>query len=205
MLATLLDLVFPPRQSERLTRATSLSDVETIFDPRLSDSTTPKSHVLLPFSDARVRALIHESKYHDNAQAQARLGSILTTYLKEVGREHVLLHTNTYVLVPMPLHPKKKRSRGYNQMERILDHARALEVPTKQVLSRTKYTDTQTKLSVQQRKENVRDAFVATDIRSKCTYVLVDDVLTTGSTMQAAIDTLYEAGAEDVIPIALAH
>jgi predicted amidophosphoribosyltransferase len=72
-------------------------------------------------------------------------------------------------------------------------------------LKRVRETASQVGLTKLERKENVRDAFgAAHPCVSNTLYILVDDVVTTGATMQAAIDALLEAGAAHVLPIALA-
>lgn len=104
------------------------------------------------------------------------------------------------VLVPVPLAPERFRERGYNQSEAI---ARGMASPAQlavsvNLLSRVRNTPTQTQLSPERRRENVTDAFrvdprAATDYVG-CTAVLVDDVVTTGATLNACAAALGAAG-----------
>lgn len=105
-------------------------------------------------------------------------------------------------LVPVPLHPVKRRERGFNQAHRLaLGLSQASGVPlNERLLRRVEYTQTQTMLNRDQRAENVRDAFClrpGADVRGR-RVVLVDDVLTTGSTTSACARVLRDEGALEV-------
>jgi predicted amidophosphoribosyltransferase len=114
--------------------------------------------------------------------------------------------------VPIPLGKKRLRERGYNQVEEtvrsaltLLEKERAYILdPT--LLTRVRETPTQVGLPRAQREINMRGAFAVTrPPDSSCTYLLIDDVITTGATLQSAFDTLIHAGARDASLIALAH
>lgn len=105
-------------------------------------------------------------------------------------------------IIPIPLHRARLRERGYNQaLEIARPLARALDVPLDyQVLQRVRATLPQTGLAVAARRKNVRDAFRLRDsdsVRGQH-LALVDDVMTTGSTAQAAAKCLRAAGADQV-------
>ena len=110
------------------------------------------------------------------------------------------------VLVPIPLAPKRQRERGYNQSEAL---ARALSrlwrIPVVDVLVRTRETATQTALTPATRLANVAGAFAARHGRGvnrpATTFVLVDDVFTTGATLAEAARALEQAGARRVFGI----
>jgi ComF family protein len=93
-------------------------------------------------------------------------------------------------IVPVPLHPKKEAKRGYNQSAVIAEGlAKILAVPVyEHALVRTRHTESQTKMSREERELNVRDAFqLYPKARLHGLHVLlVDDVLTTGATVEAA-------------------
>ena len=110
------------------------------------------------------------------------------------------------MVIPVPLHPSRKRERGYNQSEllaRPLAEACGAELRT-DVLVRKKNTRQQSKLRVEKRGENLKSAFSAAQDLSGKRILLVDDVVTTGSTLCACAEALREAGAENIAAIALA-
>ena len=106
------------------------------------------------------------------------------------------------VIVPIPIHPGKRRRRGYNQAELLSRHLSELTgIPENHKgLVRKKYTLAQKELDDRQRKNNLKDAFRVTEpeLFSECTVLLADDIYTTGSTMDAAAACLRDAGARDV-------
>ncbi|MEP7307184.1 MAG: phosphoribosyltransferase family protein [Acidobacteriota bacterium] len=107
--------------------------------------------------------------------------------------------------VPVPLHRRRRRTRGFNQ---AADLARQLQVPVLRALRRSKPTAAQASLPAARRHQNVRDAFVATR-RARAlrgaVVVLVDDVCTTGATLEACARVLKEAGAAEVRAITAAR
>jgi ComF family protein len=111
------------------------------------------------------------------------------------------------VIVPVPLHPRRERARGYNQAELIArELARWLGKPVKtDWLARVKDTPSQTGLTPAQRIENVQGAFSARDKVDKARILLVDDVCTTGATLNACARALKRAGAESVQAVTVAR
>lgn len=113
------------------------------------------------------------------------------------------LHAVTFI----PIHPARRRERGYNQAELIARGvADALELPLLDVMRRTRYTGTQTALSEQQRLVNLHNAFSVhtPDLIRNARILLVDDVLTTGATLNTAAEALIAAGARRVDALTVA-
>jgi ComF family protein len=113
------------------------------------------------------------------------------------------------VVVPVPLHPARQRERGYNQAELIARAiARRLRLPCRShLLVRTRARPEKLRLTVRERWQSVRNAF---DMREgaqvdKLRVLLVDDVLTTGATLDACSRALREAGAAHVAAITVAR
>ncbi|MBP3925612.1 MAG: ComF family protein [Clostridium sp.] len=110
-----------------------------------------------------------------------------------------LLFMEADVLVPVPVHPARRRQRGFNQAELL---AQALSVELKlpvcsDVLRRTKKTEPQKDLTPSERLKNLEEAFEARAICGR-TVLLVDDIYTTGSTIEACTRALLKAGAKKV-------
>jgi ComF family protein len=108
------------------------------------------------------------------------------------------------LVVPVPLHWRRRLSRGYNQAEEIARPlARLLDRPLRRALRRVRATPPQTRLSRRQRESNVSNAFRARG-RSRLAdsrVLLIDDVATTGSTLEAAASCLQTAGARSVVAL----
>ncbi|MCD5382464.1 MAG: hypothetical protein LR017_04135 [Candidatus Pacebacteria bacterium] len=190
---TALDILFPPSAEARLVRSMSRESATTLMAIRRKSDTT----ILAPFSDIRVQALIHEAKFHGSAHAYTVLAAMLTEYLKT----HPAKPKSIYI--PIPLSKKRMRDRGYNQVAQILAHSR---LPTNTTaLVRTRNTQPQTKLSREDRRTNMHQAFSAPNpdtVRGRH-VVLIDDVTTTGATLHAATSALRHAGAASITTIAL--
>ena len=113
-----------------------------------------------------------------------------------------------FVLVPIPLSKRKLKWRGFNQAEEIAKElAKLLKIPLiSDCLIKTKETKDQVELSEKERKENVKNAFSVKNkekILGK-NVLLVDDVFTTGSTMEEAAKVLKKAGAKKIVGIVVA-
>jgi len=133
--------------------------------------------------------LLHELKYRDNKE----IGELMGKYAAADLIEDAVFSTIDYI-VPIPLHPKKYAKRGYNQSELICNGmAKILNKPVDtKTLIRTRENTTQTKKSVFERYENTAGIFELKNVETfKNKHILlVDDVLTTGSTIESAIQAL---------------
>ena len=145
--------------------------------------------------------IIHSLKYEGYFALAAPLARILIDGWPVWDRPPALI-------IPIPLHPRRRRQRGYNQSEllaRPLAAALNLEC-NPSALRRTRHTAPQVGLGPQARAENVRGAFEAVaDVVAGRNVLLVDDVLTTGATMTAAAEALLAVGAVDVSAYCLAR
>jgi len=105
-------------------------------------------------------------------------------------------------LVPIPLHKVRKRERGFSQTELLAQKLSQLtEIPVLKALKRVKNTKSQTALGKRERRENLREAFSLNrkiSFTEKCIILLVDDVLTTGATLEEAAKVLKKGGAKRV-------
>lgn len=139
--------------------------------------------------DSLIAHLMHRLKYKNRKEIGLFLG-------RQLG--HELLKSDWMktvdLLIPVPLHPKKEAMRSYNQSALLckgIGEITGTEVTTKN-LSRIKFTESQTLKTREERVRNVKDAFVAKNEEALkgCHVLLVDDVLTTGATLEAAANAL---------------
>ncbi len=152
----------------------------------------------------QIETLIHIVKYQQGRKLGKYLGRIMGERIREQ-----LPNLSESVIVPVPLHPVRRRERGYNQSE-IISRGISEIIPIRidtRVLVRKKHTRTQTLLSAKERQDNVQDAFLIRNRKSivQRHVVLIDDIVTTGATMQQCAKMLIRAGAESVTGLALAR
>jgi ComF family protein len=156
------------------------------------------------YHHAAIEQIIQTTKYRHRAS----LGRIMGEILAERVRAPVAVEMPRAVLVPVPLHRRREMKRGFNQslvLARALAKSWHLEVMPR-ALRRIRFTQPQVKLNATERLQNVEGAFApARGLHLETpTVFLVDDVLTTGATMNACAAALKSAGAGKVIGIALA-
>lgn len=151
----------------------------------------------------KVQHLLHALKYKGHQEVGELLGRWYGAELKEIGFSEKL-----DLILPVPLHKKKQSARGYNQSDcfaKGLSEGLSVEwSPT--VLGKGKITESQTRKTRLERLQNVQDVFFVKKpeaIQGK-RIALVDDVITTGATLEACVAVLLEAGAREVHLITIA-
>lgn len=157
-----------------------------------------------PFDDA-MQALIHAFKYRRRPSLSRILGALLAQRLYK----HLAREIQQAILVPVPLHRRRGRERGFNQSQLLaqtLAEAWKMKILPR-ALERTRFTQQQATLTAAERQKNVEGAFASTEKSNlpNQTIFLVDDVFTTGATMNACAAALKTAGATQVIGIVLAR
>ena len=142
--------------------------------------------------------IAHALKYKEHKSIGVNLGKRLGETLKE-------WNLNIDILIPIPLHRIKYRERGYNQSEFIAHGISSIigkpVVPN--AVRRTRHTQTQTKLNIEERRKNMEHAFElvphSSNILSGKKCLLVDDVITTGATANSCAQVILSAGATKII------
>lgn len=151
-----------------------------------------------------VKKLIHFLKYRGNKHSAPEiLGKILVSTLNHHN------YTESLKLIPVPLHPKRRRSRGFNQAE-LLAREVSRQIQNSQLetslLKRIRNTKSQVQIkSREARLQNLKDAFQASKSAKNESYLLIDDVCTTGSTLEECAKILKKAGAKHVNALVLAR
>ena len=154
--------------------------------------------------DGSLRAILHAFKYDGRRTLASPLGQLLR------GAAGDLLY-GASCAVPVPLHPWRRMHRGFNQ---AADLAAALPLPVVHALSRRRLTSPQTGLAAAARRRNVRGAFRLSPFLRRTLIqsmidgrivVLVDDVRTTGATLDACAHVLRDAGAKEVRALTVAR
>jgi ComF family protein len=221
---TFLDLLFPPRCVGCQKRgvwfcAACLAAVPRIVPPLCRCCGEPLKHSgdlcyncrreplqidgirAVALFEGPLRQAVHHLKYTGQRDLASSLGSLLAEY----WRENPL---PADVLVPVPLHASRQRERGYNQAALLAQElAAAAGLPIIEgCLVRTRQTASQMTLKRVERKTNVRDAFACVDDRLAGRQVLLlDDVCTTGATLEACAVACRQAGACSVWALTLAR
>lgn len=149
-----------------------------------------------------VRESLYRFKYSSRAEYAEYYAA---SAYKRLGTQ--LRQLNAQALVPIPLHPSKKRKRGYNQAEefaRELSRLSGIPVRT-DLIKRKKRTKPLKTLNVSERQNNLKKAFLFTQNDVKLnTIILVDDIYTTGATLDAVASVCHEAGIAQIYGVTVA-
>jgi len=140
--------------------------------------------------EGRMKEVIHALKYERRRSIARPLGELM----KMTGAP---ILKDADLVVPVPLHPRREYQRGFNQAEDLALH---LGPPVVRLLARLKHTRSQIELPADERHQNVQDAFGyrPSAIGVPRVVVLVDDVSTTGATLEACAQVLKSAGVKEV-------
>jgi competence protein ComFC len=160
--------------------------------------------VSLYLATGLLRDLIHRFKYSGHYY----LRHVLADFLIETFTDDRILISPVHAIVPVPLHPTRRRDRGYNQSAALAEIvSRRLSIPVYPCLKRRVPTLSQTQFDREERMQNLRDAFLLREnspVHGK-NLLLLDDILTTGSTLAECAKVLREAGAHSVRAVTVAR
>lgn len=158
------------------------------------------------YYDGEIAALIPSMKYHNRPALAKILGELAAARIQP--DLHAVLASSA-VLAPVPLHPRRRRERGFDQsllIAQALSKKWGITMMPK-LLRRIRFTEKQVKLNAQERAQNVSGAFAIDKrfVATEDTVLLVDDVITTGATVSGCATILKAAGFERVYAITLAR
>ncbi len=138
--------------------------------------------------------LIQALKYRDRLDLARHLGRMLGTVVQDSTA------SKPEIIVPVPLHRSRLRRRGFNQsleLARPISHQLGLPLDYLD-LKRVRATNSQSQLSLKQRQRNVRNAFACDRALAGKRVALIDDVMTTGATVNAACAALLKTGVKSI-------
>lgn len=161
------------------------------------------------YKDEALREIIDVFKYNFVKELASPLAFLIFKFLKENPEIEFFKNPLDFLILPIPLHPRRLRWRGFNQAEEIGKAlSPLLKIPIKNdILIRRKYTKPQVKLKEKERKENVKNAFsinperplkLHSNSRDFKKIILLDDVATSLSTIEEAARVLKENGAKEI-------
>ncbi|MCE2594746.1 ComF family protein [Motilimonas cestriensis] len=144
--------------------------------------------------------LVYHLKYQKQTTYSCVLGQLMAERIHTHAAESVTINL-PQALIPVPLHPRKERQRGFNQAQLIAEHcAKTLAIPWhSHWVKRVKNTTSQTQLNIKQRKRNMHQAFKVAALPAQLDHVaIIDDIVTTGATINSLCKGLQKAGVKQI-------
>ena len=207
----LLDFIIPIRTNFAIVSKLNLEKISSL--PKAPEvEKRDWIHPLFHYKDGHVKAIIWELKYRENTLPLEHIGKLLYEEIIALVSDIALFNNDAqFILIPIPITDERRAERGYNQSELIAkailesDLAHTLLYAPQWF---TKVFETPRQSHSESKRErilNLRGSFMA-DPRVEGKYViLIDDVVTTGSTLSEARDTLIASGAREVFAFTIAH
>lgn len=168
-----------------------------------SNSITELKYLLEFTKHSKVQEILHQIKYNKKPKAATELGKTLANkFYRDIENWQI------DAIVPIPIHPKRMEERGYNQSEKLAEGIVSVfkNISIHNALVRVKNSGTQTKMTKEERYQNVKNAFEMhknAQVQGK-NILLIDDVATTLATLDVCAEKLLNAGAKQVFALTLA-
>jgi ComF family protein len=207
-LKLVLDILFPPR-SDR-----AFVDIDAIISSLPPEEIGSEYiHALFRYKELPVKKLVLQIKYYGNKKITAICGQILYSYIVEELSDQLSFNDFTApLLIPIPLSAERRKERGYNQCECLIDEMKKYDPQNHfeasyDLLIKSKNTTEQKSLKRKDRLKNLHNIFQISDPGRICNrnIIIIDDVCTTGATFEEACHALLQAGARNVLCLAVAH
>ncbi len=208
---TVADALFPVHPAEREALAMDESGLFKLL-PRAIDAPIPEACSVFHYKDERVFHLVWSIKYKKSLKGASLAAHALFRILRSF--ESVIPKDMRILIIPMPITKARRRERGFNQCELIADAIARLDSDkhflfAHDLLIRVRHTSRQTLKDRRERLKSIQDTFAVnprSDLnRSDLFVVVIDDVITTGSTMRDAVGTLRRSGFKNTYGLSLAH
>jgi competence protein ComFC len=212
---TIFDLIFPRRENDAAIADISAEDFYEKI-PRWHGEIYPNMRAIFHYQNPTAKAMIKELKSSKSKHAAEIAAYALANHL----RKNKIIDA---IIVPMPISKKRRKKRGYNQCELIAKFF-TLEILAREKVAKEENQETHFEIRTDILEKPVDTAKLALEnragrlkanegvFRAPCTIshlekriIIIDDVVTTGSTMRSAIDTLRAAGAKNVSGVGIAH
>lgn len=220
MLDKLLTLLFPRycvgcRANGSYLCASCQGAIELASDPDL-----PNTHAVFSYHEPLIRTLIKKLKYKKTKDVAQTVAIIMYNHFLEeiaINNQYFPTSNSQIIVIPIPIHKDRLKERGYNQAKEIAKHIVAQDPQhlklVDNLLIKTRATNSQ--VSVKNRAKRLANIKGAFEINSNTSLsklgldnsliILIDDIITTGATMDEAMQTLKKAGAKKIIGLAFAH
>ncbi len=210
IIQTFLDALFPISAAERelfsystLEASQKLPKAPTFTEP------IPFVYSIFAYKDERVAKLVWNIKYKKSEKAVKLGGFALWNAIRNKAAR---TEDATFLIVPIPITDRRRKERGYNQCELLVDEIAKLDIEKKfsikkDLLIRTQHVSRQTLKSREERLQSTEGIFQVTpnEIDRTIPVIIIDDVITTGSTIKEAMQTMKDAGFLNVYGLSLAH
>lgn len=198
LLTVIANWIFPESKEASLLKENQ-TDIKELYRGHYINNVIFLSNYKNPL----IKAAIKENKFHNNQTATNLLARLLESWLKD--------QPNNLVFIPIPLSKKRQRMRGYNQVTKVLTGTKYSLSINEDILIRKSDTKPQSGLTKTDREQNVKNCFICKNKKlnelKDVTIVIVDDVITTGATMNEARATLapHLPSSVKLICLSIAH
>ncbi len=211
-ISSILNLILP--KDSEIAEIENMSEADIANSvPEANEINNNRYKALFQYKNKISRKAIWAIKYNKNQIILNKFSNLLYEFILEnITDEVTFSNFNNPLLIPIPMHKNNLRERGYNQSELIakevykIDEGKNFDIEL-EALAKTKETPHQSTLkNKNERLKNLKGCFSAnSDLVKNRNIILIDDVITTGTTMSEASKTLREAGAKKIVGFSLAH